>query len=252
LPAGILGAAMAAPLFGYLTGQVSESSGEGRWLALCLLILQAAAAVILLEGRRIARLAVLGLLAIGGLGAWRSPGTSLALTAGATHAIAYGVLAWGFAASLLPGRHALITSLARRINPRFRPEMEAYTRRLTWAWCGCFGAELVASAGLLLLGPAGWWQAFVSLWHAAPVLALFVGEHLIRRRVFPGEIPTATLAVLRGIRKPQPVRPAAAAASVLPLAAASPRGPAADAEGEATPAKPPQQSEQQASMHPGQ
>ena len=59
------------------------------------------------------------------------------------------LLAW-FASSLRPGREALVTSLARQVRGSLEPDVAAYTRNVTRAWCVFFAAawRVRAAAGL--------------------------------------------------------------------------------------------------------
>jgi hypothetical protein len=104
----------------------------------------------------------------------------LAAAAGGLHALCYGALLAWFGTSLLPRREPVVTGFARRLNPRFADDMRRYTRRVTWAWCLLFAAEIPASAGLLLWAPR-WWPMFANFGHLLPVLALMLAEAAVRR-----------------------------------------------------------------------
>ena len=119
---------------------------------------------------------------------------------GGLHAAAYAALLVRFGVTLRPGREALVTGLARRLNPRFRPDMVRYTRRVTVAWCVLFAGELAASAAMLAWAPRGWWVRFVTLGHLVPVGMLFLGEYALRRRVF-GRDGTSMAAMIRAVRR---------------------------------------------------
>ena len=60
------------------------------------------------------------------------------------HAMAYLTLLVVFAASLQPGREAIVTILARKARGALSGEIVRYTRRVTWAWCWFFVAQLPA------------------------------------------------------------------------------------------------------------
>lgn len=112
-----------------------------------------------------------GLLAVAGLG----------------HAMLYATLLVWFGRSLRPGQLSLVTRLAMRLNPRFRPGMIPYTRAVTATWCGFFAAQLLASAALLALAPAGWWLLFVTAVHAPLAVGLGLAEFAVRSWRFRGE-----------------------------------------------------------------
>jgi uncharacterized membrane protein len=61
------------------------------------------------------------------------------------HAMAYLALLAIFAASLGAGREAVVTAFARGSRGSLSPEFVRYTRRVTWAWCWFFLAQLLAS-----------------------------------------------------------------------------------------------------------
>jgi hypothetical protein len=119
--------------------------------------------------------------------------------AGLGHAALYGGLLFLFGRTLLPGRVAFVTALAQRINPRFRPAMVPYTRRVTCIWSAFFAAQLAGSALLLALAPLSWWLLWVGTLHGPMAAGLGIGEFLIRRRAFPGE-HTGFRDTIRGIR----------------------------------------------------
>ncbi len=108
----------------------------------------------------------------GGLGAadlWRVVGV-----------LVLGWLAFFFGRTLRPGQVPLIERIARASDPGLTPALCRYTRRLTGIWSGYF-----ACAALLTLGadlPPGWRGSLI--WSGAVVL--FVGEHRLRPRLFPG------------------------------------------------------------------
>ena len=159
--------------------------GQGYGVALALAAIQAVACGVLVgQGGRRWRWAgaavTAGLLGAIAAGAAIAPRMGLLAVAGLSHAMIYtALLAW-FGASLLPGRVALVTWLASRLNPRFHPGMVPYTRAVTWAWCAVFAAQVMVSAALLLLAP-GWWAAFVTTLHVPLVIAAGLIEFAVRR-----------------------------------------------------------------------
>src|SRR3954462_401099 len=81
---------------------------------------------------------------------------------GLTHAVANLLLLWYFARTLRAGRESLITRLARRVHGSLPPEMTAFTRRVTVAWCVFFASQLVASALVFALAPFQRWPMFIN------------------------------------------------------------------------------------------
>ncbi len=150
--------------------------------------------------RMLAPVAGAVLLAGLGLGAQVSAAAGLRAVAGLSHAMLYGGLLAVFATSLWPGRVALVTRLAQRINPKFRLGMVPYTRGVTWAWAGFAAAQLAASAVLLAGGWIGAWVVLVGPLHPLLALALAAGEFAVRSQRFPGE-HTGFIETVRGVRR---------------------------------------------------
>ena len=123
----------------------------------------------------------LGLLALAAsplLAFWKG-GSALSLPArvavGLPHAAAYLFFLWLFGRTLAARREPLITSVARRIHGTLEPEIEAYTRGVTLAWCLFCVAQLLASMLLFVFAPVDAWLLFVGLLNLpllAPVLQL--------------------------------------------------------------------------------
>ena len=98
-------------------------------------------------------------------------------------AVSVAVLLWlaiFFGRTLVAGRVPLIERIARRSDPDLPANHCRYTRRLTAIWCGFFVVAML----LPLVGglPIGWTSALT--WAGA--ILLFVGEHRLRPRFFPG------------------------------------------------------------------
>ncbi len=127
------------------------------------------------------------LLAAVAVGASVSPAAARAAPAGLGHALLYGALAWWFGRSLRPGRVAVVTGVAQRLNPRFRPGMIPYTRGVTAIWAMFAAGQVAANA---LLAATGVWSAWATLTgggHALLAALLAVAEFAARRWRFPGE-----------------------------------------------------------------
>jgi uncharacterized membrane protein len=107
------------------------------------------------------------------------------------------LLAWHFGATLRPGQEPLITRYTRAEQGRLPPELAGYTRRLTWLWTLFFLA--FAAVNLLTLagsGPAPGPAAAANIVLSA---LFFLGEHPVRRALFPGLGPATPLSTLRAI-----------------------------------------------------
>lgn len=101
----------------------------------------------------------------------------LAAAYGIPHAASYVFLLWFFGRTLLPGRVALITRLARRVHGTLAPEMESYTRRVTLAWCVFFVLQVIASALLFQFASLEAWSLFINVLNLPLVALMFVVEY---------------------------------------------------------------------------
>lgn len=126
---------------------------------------------------------------------------SIPLALAAPHAAIYCFLLWLFGRTLLRGREPLITGVARRVHGTLEPEIEAYTRRVTQAWCLFFAAQLAASALLLALVPLPAWSLFVNLLNAPLLVLMFAGEILYRGYRYPDHPRASIASTLRAFEK---------------------------------------------------
>lgn len=130
----------------------------------------------------------------------------LAAAYGIPHAAVYLALLWLFGHTLLPGKEPLITRLARRVHGVLQPDLEAYTRRLTFAWCAFFAAQVAISALLFEFASPGSWSFFINLMNFPLLVLMFAGEYLYRVARHPGfpraSIPTAIAAFLQDAPPP--------------------------------------------------
>ena len=119
---------------------------------------------------------------------WKG-GTSLSfpvrLVLGVPHAVAYLFFLWLFGRTLAAEREPLITSVARSIHGTLRPEIEAYTRNVTLAWCLFCSAQLIASALLFAFAPVDAWLLFVGLLNLPLLAIMFLGEYGYRIVRYP-------------------------------------------------------------------
>lgn len=91
-------------------------------------------------------------------------------------------LAFFFGRTLRADRTPLIERIARVSAPALSESLRSYTRRLTAIWCGYF---LLAALFTLTLGSV-WlpWSAS-AVWIGS--FLLFVGEHSVRKLLYPGQ-----------------------------------------------------------------
>jgi uncharacterized membrane protein len=121
----------------------------------------------------------------------------VAAVSGLIHAAVNLFLLWYFARTLRAGRQALVTRLALRVHGSLPPEMVAYTRSVTLAWCGFFAGQVAVSMLLLAFAPLEIWSMFVNLINVPLIALMFAGEYLYRTLRFPNH-PRASIArVLR-------------------------------------------------------
>jgi uncharacterized membrane protein len=111
---------------------------------------------------------------------WRAAEPSLVAASAVPHTVVYLGLLAVFGTSLLPGRDALVTALARHMHGPISDDMAAYTRKLTWLWCGFFAAQLSGSLLLLLFAPLATWSFFVNVLNLPLLVLMFVAEYALR------------------------------------------------------------------------
>ena len=112
----------------------------------------------------------------------------LAAAYGIPHAAIYLFLLWFFGHTLWRAKEPLVTRLARRVHGTLPPEMEAYTRCVTFAWCVFFAAQIIISALLFEFASLNAWSLFISVLNFPLLVLMFVGEYAYRmtfHRNFP-------------------------------------------------------------------
>lgn len=120
-----------------------------------------------------------------GGGRMGSLGAALVAVYGVPHTAIYVFLLWLFSRTLLPDNEPLVTGVARRVHGTLTPEIEAYTRRVTLAWCVFFAAQLGTSAWLFAFGPPDAWSLFVGVLNVPLLALMFAGEYLYRITRYP-------------------------------------------------------------------
>jgi uncharacterized membrane protein len=176
------GVALLVALVGYqilLHWAVSRHPGA---LGEILAILPLAAALVWFLGRSWrGRLGLVALtLAAAGLIAWRGAGANPAWVYVLSHIGVYLFLLWLFGRTLLPGREALITRVARHVHGTLPADHECYSRHVTTAWCVFFAGMALTSLLLFILAPLAVWSVFANLLNVPLVVAMFLAEYLYR------------------------------------------------------------------------
>lgn len=102
-------------------------------------------------------------------------------------------LAFAFGSTLRAGRTPLITTLAQRVHRKLTADMAVYTRKSTVAWVLYFLGMAAVSVVLFLAARFDTWALFANLLTPLTLVAMFVGEYLLRYWLHP-EFERASLA----------------------------------------------------------
>jgi uncharacterized membrane protein len=86
-----------------------------------------------------------------------------------------------FAKTLLPGKEALLTKIARVIFQDDDPRITAYSRRVTWVWAVFLGILLVQTIALSLFAPIEVWSLFTNILNYLFMSLLFIIEYIYRQ-----------------------------------------------------------------------
>jgi len=183
---------------------LTQSAGEALRLALLLLPLAALAYWIIAHAGN--KLPWMVVLVVAAAVTWaleqaRAGTWGLAFLYGAPHAAAYLFLLWLFGRTLRRGRVPLVTRVARRVHGALAPEIEAYTRGVTLAWCVFFAAQVTLSVLLFAFAPLAAWSLFINVLNV-PLLALMFGsEYLYRAAHYPDHPRTTLPGMLRALAR---------------------------------------------------
>jgi uncharacterized membrane protein len=173
-----------ALLLAPLAAQLALVTHHGMTLAGTLIAVQAAlVSWIALPSsvRLMLRSGACGAIFVGVLCLSRFAGGGPVAAAAVPHAMAYLALLAVFGGSLQPGREAVITTLARKSRGHLPAQVVRYTRRVTWAWCWFFLAQLVGSLMLLLFAPFDIWSLFVTLCNLPLIGVMLCAEYFYRQ-----------------------------------------------------------------------
>ncbi len=94
------------------------------------------------------------------------------------------LLAWVFGHTLVEGSTPLVVTFARIVHTHLPPEIEAYARKVTLAWTLFFIVTCVVSVVLFAAAPLAAWSTFAVLLQWPSVAVFFVGEYVLRKRLF--------------------------------------------------------------------
>jgi len=171
------------------------SAPSSAWNAVAIVGPMLMLAAVLAWQRRQRVLALAAAAATGALAvqAWHGGGLAPAAIYLGQHVAIHVLLAFVFGLTLQVGREPLVTALARRVHGNLTPAMVAYSRRVTIAWAIYFVAMAVLSLAIFALAPFAAWATFANLVTPFAIVAMFVGEYLLRYRLHP-EFERATLA----------------------------------------------------------
>lgn len=103
-----------------------------------------------------------------------------AIIFGLPHLVTNLFLMWFFARTLKDGREPLITSIARRVHGSLKPDIEIYTRRVTYAWSLFFLLQVVVSVGLYIFASLQAWSMFINILNVPLIILMFVCEYSYR------------------------------------------------------------------------
>ena len=149
---------------------------------------------------RVLRAGACGVVFLGVLCLSRFAGGGPVVAAAVPHAMAYLALLALFGTSLRPGREAVITILARRSRGRLSVGVVRYTRRVTWAWCWFFAAQLVGSFTLLLFAPLTLWSLFINLCNLPLIVVMLSVEYAYRQWRHAARPPERLIDMIRIVR----------------------------------------------------
>ena len=102
----------------------------------------------------------------------------------AQHVGTNALLAWVFGHTLAVGATPLVVTFARVAHPVLPAEIEGYARKVTVAWTVFFLVTCAISILLFFAAPLSVWSTFAVLLQWPSVAVFFVGEYLLRRRLF--------------------------------------------------------------------
>jgi uncharacterized membrane protein len=102
----------------------------------------------------------------------------------AQHVGTNGLLAWVFGQTLSQGATPLIVTFAKMVHPVLPKEIEIYARKVTVAWTWFFILTCGISIILYVAAPLAAWSSFAILFQWPSVALFFIGEYILRKKLF--------------------------------------------------------------------
>jgi uncharacterized membrane protein len=153
------------------------------------------------EDWRAALALLLGLAAVAGLvWAWPQLHNPVAWLYFVQHVSINAVLGLIFGRTLLRQRQPLCSTFASLVHETLTPALLRYTRQVTVAWTLFFAATATLSIVLFFLAPIEVWSVFANLLTLPLVLAMFVVENAVRKRVLPPQDRGGLRETVRAVR----------------------------------------------------
>ena len=117
------------------------------------------------------------------------------------HAGTYSLLCATFGKTLFHGRTPMISQFARIVHGELSPALMAYTRAATWAWTFYFAGIAALSALLFALAPISVWSTFAYLLGIPLLILMFAAEYAVRCYVLPPGERSGPLEAIRAYRQ---------------------------------------------------
>jgi uncharacterized membrane protein len=112
----------------------------------------------------------------------------------------FGVLAYGFGATLAPGREPLCTYFAGLVHPQLSANARRYTRAITVAWTAFFIFLAGISTVLFIFAAGATWAFFANVLTPVLTALFFVAENAFRRFHLPAAERVGLLETFAAIR----------------------------------------------------
>lgn len=103
-----------------------------------------------------------------------------AVVFGMPHLVTNSFLMWFFARTLKSKRVPLVTLMARSVHGSLTPDLEIYTRHVTFAWSLFFGAQVCGSILLFFFASLETWSMFINILGTPLIVLMFLCEYTYR------------------------------------------------------------------------
>lgn len=171
-----------------------------------------------------AAVAIVPLVALAGVLAWRSPQRPwMLLLCLAGIAALYGLSDWlvqhynwvfllqhagiqallglAFGRTLRAGQVPMVSRFAAIVHGRLSPALARYTRQVTWAWTLYFSAMTTLSLLLFWLAPVAVWSVFANLLNLPLLVLMFAAEYVVRLCLLAPSDRAGPLEAIRAYRQ---------------------------------------------------